>query len=197
MATYNGAGNAQTAYLGWDSVSNISGFVGKKRSNGFFLQLKWVGATPQNGTTLKYCIKYLGNSYITTNTSFQLPISYGTTTVDEKTGILVAVEECIEIETRYYHTVNTYTMGEIKKFCFCPPVDPFCSKSKKTKTKQKNISSKMRYSKAIKNKNGALGNVFNGCSSITHWNQLSLGLKLSKNDCYEKNKVLILPTQSD
>ena len=55
----------------------------------------------------------------------------------------------------------------------------------------------MKYSKAIKNKQGALGGTFNGCSPIAHWNQLSLGLRLSKNDCYKRNNVLILPNQSE
>ena len=55
----------------------------------------------------------------------------------------------------------------------------------------------MKYSKAIQNKHGALGEIFDGCSSVTHWNQLSLGLRLSKNDCYKRNNVLILPNQSN
>ena len=52
----------------------------------------------------------------------------------------------------------------------------------------------MRYTKAVRNKNGAMGLSFSGCSSISQWNQLSLNLQLAKNDCYSKNKVLILPT---
>ena len=55
----------------------------------------------------------------------------------------------------------------------------------------------MKYSNAIQNKNSASGGVFNGCSSIAHWNKIILGLRLIKNDCYKRNNVLILPSQSD
>lgn len=197
MGTYYGEGNTETINLGWDSVNNINGRVERNNSGSYFLRISWTAAAPQNGATVKYCIKYQEQSILTTETNYYLPINYGSTTIDEKTGMVIALEECLEIETRYYTDENTYAEGEVKKFCFCPPVDPFCNKSKKTKTKEKNISSKMKYSKAIKNKNGALGGIFNGCSSIAHWNQLSLGLRLSKNDCYKKENVLILPSQSD
>ncbi len=197
MASYTGEGNTETINLGWDSVNNINGIVQKNSYGNYFLRLSWSAATPQIGATVKYCIKYEGQSILTTETNYLLTISYGLTRVDEKTGIVIALEQCVEIETRYYFTEYTYGIGETKEFCFCPPVDPFCKKSKKTKTKEKNISSKMKYSQAIKNKNGALGGIFEGCSPISHWNQLSLGLQLSKNDCYKRNNVLILPNQSE
>ncbi len=196
MASYTGEGNTETINLGWDSVTNINGLVQKDNNGNYYLRLTWSAATPQSGATIKYCIKYEQKSILTTETKYLLRIGYGLTTIDEKTGIVIALEQCVEIETRYYFSENTYAIGEIKKFCFCPPVDPFCKKSKKTKTKEKNISSKIKYSKAIKNKHGALGGTFNGCSSVSHWNQLSLGLSLSKNDCYKRDNVLILPNQS-
>ena len=200
MTTYTGESSDETINLGWDSVSNIVGFVTKSKTNSYFLNLTWDGVDTPNNATVKYCIKYQGKNYITTKTNFMLPITYGNTTTDEKTGVIIAEEECIEIETKYYYSENTYSVGETKKFCFCPPVDPFCKKSKKTKTKQKNISSKIRYSNAVKNKNGALGvdgGIFNNCSSVNYWNQLSLNISLSKNNCYSKEKVLILPNQSE
>lgn len=198
MVDYNGEGNTETTDLGWDSINNISGDIRKNNVNNFFLNLSWNSVEDLPGTTIKYVINYLDNEFITSETTFILPVNYANTIIDENTGIQKTIEVCLTIETRYYLQNGTYSSGETKTFCFCPPVDPFCNKiKKKTQKKPEKISKKMRYTKAVRNKNGALGLSFSGCSSISQWNQLSLNLKLAKNDCYNKDKVLILPNSEE
>ena len=193
MVEYNGEGNTGTNDLGWDSVNNIKGNIRKNNINNYFLHLSWNGVEVIVDTTIKYVINYLDNQYITGDNKFILPVNYANTIIDENTGIKIAQEVCLTIETRYYLSNETFASGETQTFCFCPPVDPFCYKIKKTEKKPEKISKKMRYTKAVGNKNGAMGLTFSGCSSVSQWNQLSLNLQLAKNNCYNKDKVLILP----
>ena len=73
MGTYYGEGNTETINLGWDSVNNINGRVERNNSGSYFLRISWTAATPQNGATVKYCIKYQDQSIITTtNYYYQL-----------------------------------------------------------------------------------------------------------------------------
>ena len=104
MASYTGEGNTETINLGWDSVANINGIVQKNNNGNYYLRLTWSAATPQSGATIKYCIKYEQQSILTTQTNYLLTVTYGSTTTDKKTGTVIAVEQCVEVETRYYFT---------------------------------------------------------------------------------------------
>ena len=202
MANYEGEGNTATINLGWASLSNINGLISKDNINNNYLNLKWTGVSSTNNTTVKYFITYKNNTFSTTNNNFKLPIGYGSLKKDPKTGIFIVEEVCLTLETRFYFNDGTYSSGKIKTFCFCPPADLYC-KNKKTKsvntTKvvQKNVSTKKRYASAVKSTNGAMGFNFNNCRKVSDWKKLDLKLAASKNDCYKKTDIIILPSQSD
>tara|TARA_B100001057_G_scaffold372230_1_gene376403 strand:- start:46 stop:681 length:636 start_codon:yes stop_codon:yes gene_type:complete len=198
MVDYEGDSSSQDISLGWDSVTNFTGDVSKDNTNNYFINLTWnIPNINLNNVSIKYFINYLGDVFTTNNSYYKLPISYGNLITDEKTGIKIAEEVCVTIETRYYFSNGSYAVGELQSFCFCPPVDPFCKKSKKTKILQKNISIKQKYANAVKNKNGAMGLNLKNCSSVNEWKSLGFRLAVGKNDCYSKSNVLILPSSSD
>ena len=196
MTEFEGDSSSQNIDLGWDNANNFTGNIYKDNINNYYLNLNWNGPNINlNDITIKYCINYLDNKFITTDTFYKLPVSYGNLITDEKTGIKIAEEVCITIETRYYFNYDSYSVGEIQSFCFCPPVDSFCKKSKKTKILQKNISTKKRYANAVKNVNGAQGFNFTNCSSVNDWRSMGFRLAVGKNNCYSKSDVIILPNQ--
>lgn len=196
MTEFEGDSSSENINLGWPSANNFIGNIHKDNINNYYLTLNWNAPDINlNNITIKYYINYLDNIFITTDTFYKLPVSYGNLIIDEKTGIKIAEEVCITIETRYYFNDGSYSVGEMKTYCFCPPVDPFCKKSKKTKITQKNISTKQRYANAVKNVNGAQGFNFKNCTSVNEWNTMSLRLTVGKNNCYSKSNVLILPNQ--
>jgi len=188
MTNYEGESSSQTVNLGWDSVTNINGSIQRDSTNNYFLNLTWnIPNIPENYFSVKFIITYKNNIHITTESPYKLYISYGETTTDPETGKTIAEEVCITIETRYYFLDGSYSSGEIKTFCFCPPIDPFCRKEKKTKVVNnghKNISTKRKYANALKTSNGVLGMNFKNCSKASHWG--SLGFTVGKNDCYKK-----------
>ena len=195
--TYEGESSSQNTSLGWDSARSFTGKVGKDNINNYFINLTWNTANiNSNDVSIKYCINYLGDIHTTSNSYYKLPISYGNLITDEKTGIKIAEEVCVTIETRYYFSDGSYAVGETQSFCFCPPVDPFCKKSQKTKILQKKISTKQKYSNAVKNKNGAQALNLKNCRSVNDWKSLGFTLAVGKNDCYSKSNVLILPNSS-
>ena len=134
MVDYEGDSSSQDISLGWDSVTNFTGDVSKDNTNNYFINLTWnIPNINLNNVSIKYFINYLGDVFTTNNSYYKLPISYGNLITDEKTGIKIAEEVCVTIETRYYFSNGSYAVGELQSFCFCPPVDPFCKKSKKSK----------------------------------------------------------------
>ena len=196
MTEFEGDSSSENINLGWDNAYNFKGNIYKDDINNYFLNLNWKAPnTNLSDISIKYYINYLDDTFITTNTFYKLPVSYGTLIIDEKTGIKIAEEVCITIETRYYFNDGSYSFGETQSFCFCPPVDPFCKKSKKTKIIQKNISNKRQYANAVKNVNGAQGFNFKNCTPVNDWKSMSLRLTVGKNNCYSKSNVLILPNQ--
>ena len=196
MTEFEGDSPSQNINLGWDNADNFTGNIFKDDINNYFLNLNWNAPNLDiNDISIKYCIYYLDNIFITTDTFYKLPISYGNLITDEKTGIKIAEEVCITIETKYYFNDGSNIVGATQTFCFCPPVDPFCKKSKKIKIMQKNISTKKRYANAVKNVNGAQGFNFKNCTSVNEWKTLGLRFAVGKNNCYSKSNVLILPNQ--
>jgi len=196
MANFEGDNSSENINLGWDNANNITGTVHKDSINNYYINLSWNPPNSNlNDISIKYFINYLDDIFITTDTSYKLPVSYGNLITDEKTGIKIAEENCITVETRFYFNDGSYTFGETQTFCFCPPVDAFCKKSKKTKISQKNISTKKQYANAVRNVNGAQGYNFKNCTSVNEWKYLGLRFKVGRNDCYSKSKVLILPNQ--
>ena len=126
MTEFEGDSSSQNIDLGWDNANNFTGNIYKDNINNYYLNLNWNGPNINlNDITIKYCINYLDNKFITTDTFYKLPVSYGNLITDEKTGIKIAEEVCITIETRYYFNYDSYSVGEIQSFCFCPPVDSF------------------------------------------------------------------------
>ena len=201
MASYQGEGNTETINLGWDSLSNIKGVVSKDVINNYFLNLSWTGANQPDNTTVKYFIFYNDLTFYTTNNFYNLPISYGESEKNPITGVFTTKEVCINFETRYYFNDGTYSLGETKSLCFCPPSDLYCKNKKTksvntTKTLIKNVSTKTRYSNAVKSSNGALGFNFRNCTKVRDWKKLDFKLAVGKNDCYKKTNVVLLPNQS-
>ncbi len=195
-----GNSNEITIAIGYDNVSNIDGLVQKNNTNNYILKLNWTPVTnPSNETSVIYIISYLDKIYQTSESNFNLPITYGTQIFNENTGRINTLEQCVTIEARFIYDGGYYS-SNIEEFCFCPPVDLFCKKTIKTTKTQKSHekkssinSSKMRYANSLKNSNGALGLNFNlnNCASPNYWN--SLQFKVGKNDCYKKNETIILP----
>ena len=224
MGDFEGSSSTQSINLGWENATNISGRIIKKNNNNYYINLKWntPSQIPEN-TTVKYFINYLDNTFSTVNSSYQLPVYYGYTTVDPETGRKISETVCITIETRYYFDDGSYSQGSTQSYCFCPPSDPFCknviskgenisynnlnnsssnsnnssSNSNNLIANNNNISTKRRYASAVTNVNGASGFNFNNCSSISYWRSQAFRLALAKNDCYKKSDVIILPSQSE
>ena len=193
-----GNSNEITIAIGYDNVSNINGRVNKNNINNYFLNLNWSPVTnPSNQTSVVYIISYLDKIYQTSDSNFNLPITYGTQIFNETTGRINTLEQCVTIEARFIYDGGYYS-SNIEEFCFCPPVDLFCKKTIKTTKTQKSHekkssinSQKMRYANSLKNPNGALGLNFNKCASPNFWN--SLQFKVGPNDCYKKDNTIILP----
>tara|TARA_B100001287_G_scaffold274523_1_gene279998 strand:- start:92 stop:703 length:612 start_codon:yes stop_codon:yes gene_type:complete len=201
MANHVGEGNTEVIILGWGSASNLTGKIFKDNVNNYFLNLNWTGTPATNNTTVKYFLIYEGSTFFTTDTNYTLPISYGVSEIDKTTGITKIKEVCITLETRFYFNDGTYSMGESKTFCFCPPADIYCKNKKiinknRTKVIQQNISTNKRYSNAVSNSNGALGFNFNNCRKVNEWKNINLSIRVGKNNCYKKSNVVILPSQS-
>ena len=215
MGDFEGSSTTQSINLGYQSLNNIIGNIFKDINNNYAIKLLWNKPTeiPEN-TTVKYFINYLGNTFSTGNSSYTLPVNYGSIKVDEKTGLKIKEEVCLTIETRYYFNDGSYSEGATQSFCFCPPADPFCKKSINTTqnnnfsnlnnntsnsvisvSNKNNISNKRKYASAVTNINGASGFNFNNCSSINYWRSQRFRLALAKNDCYKKSDVKILPNQ--
>lgn len=188
MTVYDGESSSEVVNLGWDSLTNINGLIQRDLINNYFIYLTW--DTPNinsNDIHIKYSINYSGTIHTTSTPSYKLPIYYGNLITDEKTGIKITEEECITIETQYYINDEQIGVGETQSFCFCPPADPFCKKSKKTKivnNANKNISTKRKYANSLKTSNGVLGMKFKNCSKASDWKLL--GFTVGKNNCYKK-----------
>ena len=215
MTVFEGNSETQTINLGWESLTNIVGKISKDIINSYSIRLSW--NTPNSipeGSNIKYYINYLGKIFITSNSSYILPVNYGNYVVDEVTGLKTVEEVCLTIETRYYFNDNSYSQGQIQSFCFCPPADLYCKKriesiqnnsfssqnnsnsnSVNSVFNKNNISTKRRYASAVTNINGSSGFNFNRCSSINYWESQRFRLALAKNDCYKKENVIILPNQ--
>lgn len=220
MGDFEGSSNTQTINLGFDSLNSIRGNIFKNNNNNYYINLNWNKPTgiPEN-TTVKYFINYLGNTFSTTNSSYRLPVYYGSSTVDQVTGKKIIEKVCLTIETRYYDDNGSYSQGTTQTFCFCPPADQFCkniistgnsnsnslsnsnstssSNSNISVSNRNNISTKRKYASAVTNVNGASGFNFNNCSSISYWNSQAFRMALAPNDCYKKSNVVILPSQSE
>lgn len=220
MGDFEGSSNTQTINLGFDSLNSIRGNIFKNNNNNYYINLNWNKPTgiPEN-TTVKYFINYLGNTFSTTNSSYRLPVYYGSSTVDQVTGQKIIEQVCLTIETRYYDDNGSYSQGTTQTFCFCPPADQFCkniistgnsnsnslsnsnstssSNSNISVSNRNNISTKRKYASAVTNVNGASGFNFNNCSSISYWNSQAFRMALAPNDCYKKSDVVILPSQSE
>lgn len=224
MGDFEGSSSTQSINLGWDNLNNINGNIHKNNNNNYYINLKWNKPTgiPEN-TTVRYFINYLGNTFTTLKSSYVLPVYYGYSTVDEKTGQKIVEEVCLTIETRYYFNDGSYSQGTTQSYCFCPPSDPYCKnvisiseniissnlnnnssnlnnsslKSNVLIANNNNISSKRKYASAVTNVNGASGFNFNNCSSISYWNSQAFRLALAPNDCYKKSDLVILPSQSE
>jgi len=223
MDDFEGSSSTQSINLGWDNLNNISGNIYKDNNNNNYINLNWNKPTgiPEN-TTVKYFINYLGDTFLTLKSSYVLPVYYGYSTVDEKTGQKIVEKVCVSIETRYYFEDGSYSQGTTQSYCFCPPSDPYCknviSNSNNNSFKlngnsnfnnsssnsnislssnNNNISTKRKYASAVTNVNGASGFNFNNCSSISYWNSQAFRLALAPNNCYKKSDVVILPSQSE
>lgn len=202
MTVYEGLSSESTINLGWENVTNLKYKFSKNLRNSNILKLNWSPVISYSEeVTIKYIITFKNEIFITTEASFNVPLSYGKFTIDSITGKNIIEKECLTIETRFYFEDNTYSSSNTQEICFCPPIDPACSKPKITKSvltkKSGNKSLKIKYSSAVKNVNGAVaidGNIF-GCSQPSHWASLNLGI--GPNDCYKKDDVKILPSVSD
>lgn len=215
--TFEGSSNTQTINLGWESLTGISGKIIKDNTNNYIINLNWnePSEVPE-GSTVKYFINYLGDIFSTSNSSYILPVYYGSSTIDEATGQKIKEEVCLTIETRYYFNDGSYSQGATQSFCFCPPSDPYCKKvistSKNSNSSnsnnsssnsnisvanRNNISTKRKYASAVSNVNGVSGFNFNNCASINYWRSQAFRMVLAKNDCYKKSNVVILPSQSN
>tara|TARA_B100000963_G_scaffold127135_1_gene110987 strand:- start:7500 stop:8156 length:657 start_codon:yes stop_codon:yes gene_type:complete len=215
MTDFEGSSDTQTINLGFDGLNSINGRILKNNNNNYYINLTWNNPSEvPDDSTVKYFINYLGETFSTSNTSYQLPVYYGSSTIDEATGQKIVEEVCLTIETRYYFEDGSYSQGATQTFCFCPPSDPYCKKVISSKsnnsssnsnnsssntnisvTNSNNISTKMKYASAVTNINGASGFNFNNCSSINFWRSQAFRMALAKNDCYKKSDVIILPNQ--
>ena len=215
MGDFEGSSDTQTINLGFEGLNSINGRILKNNNNNYFINLTWSGPSevPED-STVKYFINYLGETFSTSNLSYNLPVYYGNSIIDEETGQKIVEEVCLTIETRYYFEDGSYSQGATKNFCFCPPSDPYCKKvistikyssssnsnnsSSNTNisiANSNNISTKKKYASAVTNVNGASGFNFNNCSSISYWTSQAFRMAVGKNNCYKKTDVVILPNQ--
>lgn len=215
--TFEGISNNITFNFGWENATNINYLSRRNKTNNYELILNWDGVQNISGITIKYCIIYNNKVYITTKTTFTLPIGYGVFQTDENGNVKlngegkpITQEECVRIETRYYFSDGSFSYGEDPIiFCFCPPSDQFCSSIKTTKAigaKKKVGTQKQLYASAVRNVNGSLGFTSNSnensgtngitgslgfnCRTPAQWS--ALNLKVGPNNCYKKTDVIIL-----